>query len=42
MCSTSFPGGRTLLEKVVASHPPVDELQTILTAKHTRDEWLAI
>ena len=34
-------GGRTLLEQVVASHPPVDELQTILTGKHTRDEWLA-
>ena len=34
-------GGRTLLEQVVASHPPADELQAILTGKHTREEWLA-
>jgi hypothetical protein len=34
-------GGRTLLARVVASHPPVDELQAILSGKHTRDEWLA-
>lgn len=34
-------GGRTLLEQVVTSHPPADELQAILTGKHTRQEWLA-
>ena len=34
-------GGRTLLEQVVTSHPPADELQAILTSKHTRQEWLA-
>jgi mono/diheme cytochrome c family protein len=33
-------GGRTLLAQVVASHPPVDELQAILTGKHTQAEWL--
>jgi mono/diheme cytochrome c family protein len=33
-------GGRTLLAQLVASRPPVDELQAILTAKHSRDEWL--
>lgn len=34
-------GGRTLLARVVESHPPADELQAILTAKHTREEWLS-
>lgn len=34
-------GGRTLLEQVVTSHPPADELHAILTGKHTRQEWLA-
>ena len=34
-------GGRTLLAQVVASHPPVDELQAILTGKRTREEWLS-
>jgi hypothetical protein len=34
-------GGRTLFAQVVASHPPVDELQAILTGKHTRAEWLS-
>jgi len=34
-------GGRTLLEQVVTSHPPVDELQAILTGKRTREEWLS-
>lgn len=34
-------GGRTLLAGVVASHPPADELQAILTGKHTREEWLS-
>jgi hypothetical protein len=33
-------GGRTLLAGVVASHPPVNELQDILSGKHTREEWL--
>jgi mono/diheme cytochrome c family protein len=33
-------GGRTLLAQLVASRPPADELQAILTAKHSRDEWL--
>jgi mono/diheme cytochrome c family protein len=35
------PGGRTLLAQVVASHPPADELQAILTGKRTREEWLS-
>lgn len=34
-------GGRTLFAQVVASHPPSDELQAILTGKRTRAEWLA-
>ncbi|MGB8397387.1 hypothetical protein [Bradyrhizobium sp.] len=34
-------GGRTLFAQVVASHPPADELQAILTGKRTRDEWLS-
>jgi mono/diheme cytochrome c family protein len=33
-------GGRTLFAQVVASHPPADELQAILTGKRTRAEWL--
>jgi hypothetical protein len=33
-------GGRTLFAQVVASHPPADELQAILTGKRTRGEWL--
>jgi mono/diheme cytochrome c family protein len=33
-------GGRTLLARVVASRPPADELQAIVTGKRTRDEWL--
>jgi mono/diheme cytochrome c family protein len=33
-------GGRTLFAQVVASHPPADELQAILTGKRTREEWL--
>jgi hypothetical protein len=35
------PGGRTLLEQVVGSHPPAGELQAILTGKHTGEEWVA-
>jgi len=34
-------GGRTLFAQVVASHPPTDELQAILSGKHSREEWLA-
>lgn len=34
-------GGRALLSQVVTSRPPADELQAILTGKHTREEWLA-
>ncbi len=34
------PGGRTLFTQVVASHPPADALQAILTGKRTREEWL--
>jgi mono/diheme cytochrome c family protein len=34
-------GGRTLLAQLVASHPPADELQAILSSKRSRDEWLA-
>jgi mono/diheme cytochrome c family protein len=35
------PGGRTLLADVVAGHPPVDELQSILLGKRSREEWLS-
>jgi len=35
------PGGRTLFAKLVATHPPADELQAILTGKRTGAEWLA-
>jgi len=34
-------GGRTLLARVVESHPPAAELQAILTGKRTREEWLS-
>ena len=34
-------GGRTLFAQVIASRPPAGEIQAILSAKHTRDEWLA-
>jgi mono/diheme cytochrome c family protein len=34
-------GGRTLFAQLIASHPPADELQAILTGKRTRTEWLA-
>jgi mono/diheme cytochrome c family protein len=33
-------GGRILFAQVVASRPPTDELQAILTGKRTREEWL--
>jgi mono/diheme cytochrome c family protein len=33
-------GGRTLFAQVVATHPPADELQAILTGKRTGAEWL--
>ncbi len=32
-------GGRTLLTDVVASKPPAGEIKSLLTAKHSRDEW---
>ena len=32
-------GGRTLLNDVVTSSPPADEVRGLLTGKHTRDEW---
>lgn len=34
-------GGRTLLNDIVASNPPADEVRSLLTGKHTRDEWLS-
>ncbi|HMK69473.1 MAG TPA: hypothetical protein VK442_00730 [Xanthobacteraceae bacterium] len=34
-------GGRTLLTKVMDSHPPADEIKGLLTGKRTRDEWLS-
>jgi len=34
-------GGRTLLAKAFASRPPADEVKALLSAKHTRDEWLS-
>jgi len=33
-------GGRTLLAKTFASRPPADEVKGLLSAKHTREEWL--
>jgi mono/diheme cytochrome c family protein len=32
-------GGRTLLTDVAASKPPVGEIKSLLTAKHSREEW---
>ncbi|HEX7560302.1 MAG TPA: hypothetical protein VF386_13965, partial [Usitatibacter sp.] len=34
-------GGRTLLAKAFASRPPADEVNALLGAKHTREEWQA-
>jgi len=34
-------GGRTLLAKTFASRPPADEVKGLLSAKHTREEWLS-
>jgi mono/diheme cytochrome c family protein len=34
------PGGRILFAQVIASRPPTDELQAILTGKRAREEWL--
>ena len=34
-------GGRTLLAKTFASRPPADEVQGLLSARHTREEWLS-
>ena len=33
-------GGRTLLVKVLGSRPPADEVKALLSAKHSRDEWV--
>lgn len=32
-------GGRTLLTNIVASKPPSDQLNALLTTKRTREEW---
>jgi mono/diheme cytochrome c family protein len=34
-------GGRTLLAKSFASRPPADEVKGLLSARHTREEWLS-
>lgn len=34
-------GGRTLLAKVFAGRPPADEVKALLSARHTREEWLS-
>jgi hypothetical protein len=34
-------GGRSLLAKAFESRPPAAEVRALLTAKHTRDEWVA-
>jgi hypothetical protein len=34
-------GGRTLLAKTLASRPPAEEVKGLLSAKHTREEWLS-
>jgi hypothetical protein len=34
-------GGRTLLAKSLASRPPANEVKALLSAKHTREEWLS-
>lgn len=34
-------GGRTLLAKVFMSRPSADEVKALLSAKHTREEWLS-
>jgi len=35
------PGGRTLLAGVLASRPPAPEVNAMLAAKRTREEWQA-
>lgn len=32
-------GGRTLLTDIASSKPPASEIQSLLTASHTREEW---
>jgi hypothetical protein len=32
-------GGRTLLTDIASSKPPAAEIKSLLTAKHSRDEW---
>ena len=34
-------GGRTLLANTFASRPPANEVKALLSAKHTREEWLS-
>ena len=34
-------GGKTLLAKALASRPSADEVKGLLSAKHTREEWLS-
>jgi hypothetical protein len=34
-------GGRTLLAKTLATRPPANEVKALLSAKHTREEWLS-
>jgi hypothetical protein len=33
-------GGRTLLAKILGSRPPAREVRALVSAKHTREEWL--
>ncbi|MEJ8837874.1 hypothetical protein [Ramlibacter sp. AN1133] len=35
------PGGRTLLARVLGTHPPAQEVNALLAAKRTREEWQA-
>jgi mono/diheme cytochrome c family protein len=35
------PGGRTLFARVLGTHPAAAEVNAMLAAKHTREEWLA-
>src|SRR5690242_1309957 len=35
------PGGRTLLARVLDSHPPAQEASAMLAGKRSREEWQA-
>ena len=35
-------GGRTLISKVLAARPSVDETRALLAGKHSRDEWVKV